>query len=110
MKSKNPVFAVRLKQSRDALGLSLEGLGKKVGVSKAAISQYEAGKHVPSIDKGQLMAEVLGVGFNWLFGYSEIRYRIEVEELTGIYADLSDGGKKELYNYANYLLRKEATE
>lgn len=104
------VLATRLKESRLKKGLSQEELGKLVGLSKAAISQYENGIHVPSIENSHALANVLGVSFNWLIGYSEHRYKIEVEHLTEIYISLNDERKKELYNFAEYLYRKMMSE
>ena len=101
------IFALRLKEAREDKGMSQEELGSKVGLSKAAISQYESSKHMPSIEHSRSIADALQVSYNWLIGFSEQRYKIEAQHLSEVYIQLSDERKKELYNYAEYLKRKD---
>ena len=41
----------RIAECRKRLGLSQEGLGEKLGVSRQAISKWEADGAVPEVDK-----------------------------------------------------------
>lgn len=102
------IIAERLKEAREAIGMSQKTLAEKVGLTKAAISQYENGHHVPGVEHSYAIAQELGVSFNWLIGYSEYRYKIEAQHITEVYYQLSDEHKKELYNFAEYLQRKDA--
>lgn len=55
-----------LKQVRNERGYTLKQLGKLVGVSDAAISQYESGKREASYEMQLKLAEVLGVSVDYL--------------------------------------------
>lgn len=107
MKYKNMIFAERLKTLRKERGLSQQLLGEKIGVSKATISKYENCINPPKLAHAKALADVLSVSFNYLIGFSEYRYKIDAQRISDIYMLLSDESKKELYNYAEYLHRKE---
>ncbi len=61
MKSGVPGFVgIRLKQAREAVGLSITSLADLIGVSKQAVSQYEKGVDSPSPDIFDRIRTVLG--------------------------------------------------
>lgn len=103
------VFGERLKDVREEKGYSQEELGDMVGVSKATISKYENNINPPKLKHAENIAVALGVAFHWLIGYSEDRYKTESYQITDIYNKLSDEGKQELFNFANFLLVKGQT-
>lgn len=107
MKYKNMIFAERLKTLRKERGLSQQLLGEKIGVSKATISKYENCINPPKLAHAKALADALSVSFNYLIGFSEYKYKIDAQHISDIYMLLSDESKKELYNFANYLHRKE---
>lgn len=51
----------RLKELREAAGLTQSGLAERAGVSQRAISHLEQGLHVPSFATISAIADVLGV-------------------------------------------------
>ena len=51
----------RIAQHRKLLGLSQEGLGEKVGVSRQAISKWEADAALPDVDKLIILSKLFGV-------------------------------------------------
>lgn len=53
--------ASRLRQAREARGLSLVALADLAGVSSAAISQYEKGQHTPRAETFDLLAKQLNL-------------------------------------------------
>jgi transcriptional regulator with XRE-family HTH domain len=53
-------IGVRIARRRQALGMRQEDLARKVGVSRAAVSNWEAGKHFP-LRKLGAVEEVLGI-------------------------------------------------
>src|SRR5688500_7643547 len=53
--------AGRLRQAREARGLSLVALADLAGVSSAAISQYEKGQHTPRPETFELLAKRLNL-------------------------------------------------
>lgn len=52
---------------RAALGISQQGLARRVGTSHSAISRLESGRHKTSVETLQRVAEALGVRF--VFGF-----------------------------------------
>lgn len=54
-------FGSRLKQLREKSGLSKAELANKLGVSRPAVSQWENGDTMPTIDRLKPLATVLGV-------------------------------------------------
>ena len=58
----------RIRQARQAIGITMRQLGKKVGCSEAAISNYELGKREPDYETLLKIGEVLGVSVSYLLG------------------------------------------
>ena len=61
----------RIAQCRKTLNLSQEGLGEKVGVSRQAISKWEADATLPDIDKLIALSKLFSVSVGWLLGVEE---------------------------------------
>lgn len=61
----------RIAGERKKLGLSQEALGEKMGVSRQAISKWEADAAVPEIDKLIALSRLFSVSLNWLLGVEE---------------------------------------
>lgn len=61
----------RIAECRKRKGLSQEGLGEKLGVSRQAISKWEADGAVPEVDKLIGMSRLFGVSVGWLLGIEE---------------------------------------
>lgn len=64
-------FARRLREARDAAGISQKQLGVLAGidqfVASARINQYERGKHVPDLLTAQRLAAELKVPVSYLY-------------------------------------------
>jgi len=101
------IFSDRLKKTRIERGLSQQSLADAIGVSKATISKYESAIHPPKLEHARDLASALNISFNYLIGFSEHRYIIEAQHIVDLYVQLSDLHKKELYNFAQFLHRKE---
>jgi len=54
-------FAMRLKQLREARGLTQEELAKKAGVSRAYLARLEMGRHDPPLSRLRTLAKALRV-------------------------------------------------
>lgn len=70
----NKVFSERLKQARQAKGLSQAKLAEVVGVGQNAISNYEkAGDKgsMPKLETAAEMAKALDVSLDWLVGTTD---------------------------------------
>lgn len=57
-----------IRSARGAAGLNKQQLAERLGVSPAAVGQYERGKSMPSVSTFAAIAEVLGVSYGVLFG------------------------------------------
>lgn len=71
----------RIAECRRQLGLSQESLGEKMGVSRQAISKWEADAALPEIDKLIALSKLFGVTVGWLLGVEELP-QPEQEPLT----------------------------
>lgn len=61
----------RIQELRKQKGLSQEGLGELLGVSRQAISRWEMDGAVPEVDKLIAMSKLFGVTLNHLLGVEE---------------------------------------
>jgi transcriptional regulator with XRE-family HTH domain len=65
------VFAKRLREAREAVGISQKQLGIRAGidefVASARINQYERGKHMPDLLTAQRLAAKLRVPVSYLY-------------------------------------------
>lgn len=67
----------RIAACRKNLGLSQEALGEKLGVSRQAISKWEADGAVPEIDKLIALSRLFHVSVGWLLGVEEAEAPVE---------------------------------
>ena len=61
----------RIAQKRKELGLSQEGLGEQLGVSRQAIYKWESDASLPEIDKLINLSKIFSVSVGWLLGVEE---------------------------------------
>lgn len=64
-------FGQRIAAERKKLGLSQEQLGERTGVTRQAISKWEADAAIPEIDKLIALSKLFGVSVGWLLGVEE---------------------------------------
>lgn len=66
-----PIFAVRLREARERLGITQMELGRRVSmdpdVASPRVNQYENGVHVPHHTTAARMARELGVPLAYLY-------------------------------------------
>lgn len=67
----------RIAQKRKELGLSQEGLGARLGVSRQAIYKWESDATLPEIEKLVNLSREFSVSIDWLLGEGD-----EAKELT----------------------------
>lgn len=58
----------RIAEQRKKLGISQEALGERMGVSRQAISKWEADGAIPEIDKLIALSKLFDVSVGWLLG------------------------------------------
>ena len=61
----------RIAHKRKGLGLSQEGLGEQIGVSRQAIYKWESDATLPEIEKLIALSKIFGVSIGWLLGVEE---------------------------------------
>jgi transcriptional regulator with XRE-family HTH domain len=62
----NDTLGGRLSRTRDALGMSVAALARRVGVKPATILAWESDRSEPSVERLTLLAGVLKVNMIWL--------------------------------------------
>lgn len=83
----------RIAQKRKELGLSQEGLGERLGVSRQAIYKWESDAALPEIEKLVNLSRVFSVSIDWLLGEGDEPKELTpeqlrmVEEIVGRYLD-----------------------
>lgn len=97
----------RIARCRRDQNLSQEALGDQMGVSRQAISKWEADAAVPEIDKLIALSRLFGVSVGWLLGVEENSPRQEeeltdtqlkmVEEIVKRYQPAREAGKKKFH-------------
>ena len=58
-----------LKSKRESAGLTQEELGRKLGISRQAVSLLENGTNKPTVENAKKLGEILG--FNWTELYND---------------------------------------
>jgi len=72
----------RIADGRKKLGLSQEALGERMGVSRQAISKWEADGAVPEIDKLIALSKLFGVTVGWLLGVEDAQEQQSADPFT----------------------------
>ena len=76
----------RIQEARKAAGLSQESLGERLGVSRQAVSKWEADAAVPELENLIAMSRIFGVTIGallgaimiyWVFGVDVMRKELE---------------------------------
>ena len=70
----------RIAQKRKELGLSQEGLGEQLGVSRQAIYKWESDATLPEIDKLIALSRTFRVSVGWLLGEEDSSAGSELNE------------------------------
>ena len=97
------IFGERLKLIRLEKKLSLEELGKIIGVSKTTLSKYERAMREPKITIINDLAAYFEVPVEWLIGYDENKYT----NITSIYNELEPPRQEVVYKFAERQLQEQ---
>jgi transcriptional regulator with XRE-family HTH domain len=85
-----PVYSLRLREAREAYGISQRNLGVEAGlddfVASTRINRYETGVHQPDLQTLQRLAEVLGLPVAYFYA--------EDDELARLIHDFKGKGKR----------------
>ena len=75
------MFYERIKELRNSLGINQVEFGKRIGVTKQCISNWESGYIQPSIDMLVRIAKTFSVSTDYLLGLND-KPTLDVEGLT----------------------------
>lgn len=97
----------RLRDARNAAGMTQSVLAERCGVDKSAISGYEIGRSEPNMEMLSRLMKALGVDANYLLQDEMSAYHIlhaadssDEQELIQIYRSLNQSGKTMLLHTA----------
>ena len=66
-------FCERIKELREARGLSQDAVGKEIGVKRYSVYTYEKGKAYPNVEGLIALAEFFDVSVDYLLGRTDKR-------------------------------------
>lgn len=99
-----------LRWLREARGMTLDEVSKRVGVSRQTIQKYESGviAHIP-LENIEKLAAAYGVPPARLMGWTEDAEQADEDRayILDLYASLNTEGRVELASYAKYLSSQE---
>jgi len=94
-----PIFAQRLKQARNRLGMTQVELGRQAGLDQSVasprINQYEKGVHEPQHSTAMRLAKVLGIPAAFLYCEDD-----QLAELLLMWSDMTPAERKKLLKQA----------
>lgn len=98
MDSDIPVFARRLREARQRIGISQYALGVAAGIDEMSasprVNQYERGKHTPDFTMAQRLAKVLQIPVAYLYS--------DDDQLAGViarYGALAEDRRRDLLTW-----------
>lgn len=59
---------MRIKEQREAIGLTRMQVAERLGISKVAVRKWEVGLAMPNADKLPALADLLGCSIDTLYG------------------------------------------
>ena len=89
----------RIKELREAKGMTQVRLSIELEVSQETVSAYEKGKHYPSVDVLMKLAEIFDASIDYILGLSDVRrlssseYSTEELNLRTLFRSLSSKEK-----------------
>ena len=98
-------FKDRLKQLRTEHGLSMSKLAEMIGVSKAAVGNYESGLRIPRQEQLEAIADIFNVDLDYLMCRTNTTLKTSFSENRILYLMklLNEKGKAEAVKRVNEL-------
>jgi len=101
------IFQKRFIQAKEASDLRWVDIAKRSGLSKASISQYKNGVHVPEPDALYRLAAVLNVSMEWLTGADTEKVEVRDTVILRRFDQLNEAGKAEFMRFLDVLSQDE---
>lgn len=106
-------IAIRLKSRREELGLSLETLSNKTGLSKSTLQRYETGgiSNIP-LDKLKILSKSLNLSVNEFLGLENDEYEDSpiIRTVARSLKKLSENDQKTAKSMIDFLIEKAKKE
>lgn len=105
-------FGEKITQLKKAKNLSQIALAEATGISRDAISKYERGDAIPSVDYAKRIADVLGVSLDYLAGEEDKEEVLDNEAVKRIkeIQKLPLSEKEKIYSVVDALIRDHKTK
>ena len=97
-------IGTRIKSKREEIGISQKALAEMVGISPAAVNQFEKGEKKPSSSVLAVISRELGVSTDYLLGTSDLS-----DNVVAAFRDfekLGNADKKTILDHIEYLKAK----
>ena len=102
------VFQVRLKKIMEDKNITAAEISRGTGISKSAISKYLSdGNKKACFDSVLRIADYLNVDPSWLGGLVDEIKPFRPPEIVSLYEQLSEEGKRQVFEYARFTLKGE---
>jgi transcriptional regulator with XRE-family HTH domain len=92
------IIGQRIKECRNAAGLSQKGLADLIDVTPSAVNQYEKGEKVPSTETLLKLAKTLGATTDYLLGASKEKDILIDKEVSMAFRDFKGLTRKDRTN------------
>lgn len=99
---------------RQGIGLTLDELAEKVGLTKSTLSRYENGQYEPNYETVVDIAEALDVHPALLYGFVDVGYEgwfndlpDDQQRLLMMYEEMTKTQKQQALEYCEFLLRRK---
>lgn len=99
----------KIRYYRNLNKMTQQDLADKVGISKAAISNYESGYRTPQQNRMFELSEALGVSINGLFPPTKEEKGM-LDNIIDISTQLKPHRQEKVYNYAERELEEQRVE
>ena len=105
-------FGEKITQLKKAKNLSQIALAEATGISRDAISKYERGDAIPSVEYAKRIADVLGVSLDYLAGDEDKEEVLDNEAVKRIkeIQKLPTDEKEKIYSVVDALIRDHKTK
>jgi len=100
------IIGTRIKAARDKIEISQKKLAENVGISPAAINQFEKGEKKPSSEVLARIANELGVSNDYLLGASDEENSINVSVAFRGFKELSKKDRELISSHIEFLRSK----
>lgn len=89
-------------------GIKAADISRETGISTAAISKYLSDDKKKATAENVLkIAKYFNLSSEWLYGVTDTRKPFYEPSIVDVYEKLTDSDKKQVYDFALFLLKKE---